>query len=279
MTFAEDAQADAMTETATATAAAAAPTPTPTPTFLSREECLASSPPPPPSSSGAKLIAVMSARASDGQGVSDTSSDTTHVVSDTTHAALLDGAAPEGPLTPYCGACARLCLVLGEAGVPFETVMIDRDAKPAWFKDAVREGTTPAVRGGFGGLGGEEALKEDASWVAGHDALLAAAAKTYPRVSEMIRRANGDGRGDGARGAASKMTTADATRLGEKLTSALVCGRTLALGGGDGDGDGDDADDGRFEWCLAAAGVAFESRVRSIHWSPYDRVRVVNAVP
>ena len=277
VTFAEDAQADAMTETATATAAAAAPTPTPT--FLSREECLASSPPPPPSSSGAKLIAVMSARASDGQGVSDTSSDTTHVVSDTTHAALLDGAAPEGPLTPYCGACARLCLVLGEAGVPFETVMIDRDAKPAWFKDAVREGTTPAVRGGFGGLGGEEALKEDASWVAGHDALLAAAAKTYPRVSEMIRRANGDGRGDGARGAASKMTTADATRLGEKLTSALVCGRTLALGGGDGDGDGDDADDGRFEWCLAAAGVAFESRVRSIHWSPYDRVRVVNAVP
>jgi hypothetical protein len=95
----------------------------------------------------------------------------------------------------------------------------------------------------------------------------------------MIRRANGDGHGDGARGAASKMTTADATRLGEKLTSALVCGRTLALGGGDGDGDGDGDDDGRFEWCLAAAGVAFESRVRSIHWSPYDRVRVVNAVP
>jgi len=136
VTFAEDARAEAMTETATATAAAAAPTLRPT--FLSREECLASSPPPHPSSSGAKLIAVMSARASDGLGVSDTSSDTTNVVSDTTHAALLDGAAPEGPLTPYCGACARLCLVLGEAGVPFETVLIDRDAKPAWFKDAVR---------------------------------------------------------------------------------------------------------------------------------------------
>ena len=39
----------------------------------------------------------------------------------------------------YCTYCIRLCLILAEARVPFELILIDHYAKPQWFRDAATE--------------------------------------------------------------------------------------------------------------------------------------------
>ena len=38
----------------------------------------------------------------------------------------IDGASSAGPLVPACPACIRMCLILAEARVPFELVLIDQ---------------------------------------------------------------------------------------------------------------------------------------------------------
>jgi glutathione S-transferase len=102
-------------------------------------------------------IAVLSARASDGEGDA------------------IDGPSPEGPLMPYCTYCIRLCLVLAEARVPFELVLVDGGAKPQWFTQAYPPAMTPAMQGTPGGVDGGD-------WVGGFDALLERAAGQSPHV-------------------------------------------------------------------------------------------------
>ena len=50
---------------------------------------------------------------------------------------------------PYCPHCMRIGLLMAEAGVPFETYMIDGQDKPAWFLEAFPEGTTPVGPGEY----------------------------------------------------------------------------------------------------------------------------------
>ena len=65
---------------------------------------------------------------------------------------VVDGASPLGPLMPFCPYCLRLGLLLSEAGVPFQTYLIDAHDKAPWFLDAFPAGTTPAMQGTPGGV-------------------------------------------------------------------------------------------------------------------------------
>ena len=77
-----------------------------------------------------------------------------------------DGDAPLGPVMPFCPYCMRLGIMMHEAGLEFETVLIDSKEKPEWFLEAFPAGTTPAI---LGAPGGEDSGK----WVEGTDNILA----------------------------------------------------------------------------------------------------------
>ena len=77
-----------------------------------------------------------------------------------------DGDAPLGPVMPFCPYCARLGIMMREAGLDFETVLIDSYDKPKWFLEALPAGQTPAILGPPGG-------DDSGSWVEGTDNILA----------------------------------------------------------------------------------------------------------
>jgi glutathione S-transferase len=92
-------------------------------------------------------------------------------------AGVVDGDSPLGPLMPYCPHCMRIGLLMAEAGVPFETYMIDGQDKPAWFLDAFPAGTTPAMQGVPGGLAGSD------EWVGDFDVIMSRAKEQSPRFA------------------------------------------------------------------------------------------------
>ena len=92
-----------------------------------------------------------------------------------------DGDAPLGPLAPVDPECQRVALLFAEAGVPFETRLVDASDPPAWFPRGV---STPAA---FGAPGGED----DGRWLGGADEIVARA-KT--RSAAFAAVANDDGR-------------------------------------------------------------------------------------
>ena len=139
---------------------------------------------------GAPRIAMLSARASDGDPLDP-----------------IDGVSPAGPLVPYCTYCIRLCLILAEARVPFELILIDHYAKPQWFRDAYPPAKTPAMQGTPGGV-------DSGEWVGGFSDLLERAVGQSVQVARIARQ-----RGP--------LSLKDAETLCEKLTSALVGGRVL----------------------------------------------------
>ena len=139
---------------------------------------------------GAPRIAMLSARASDGDPLDP-----------------IDGVAPEGPLAPSCTYCIRLCLILAEARVPFELILIDHYAKPQWFRNAYPPAKTPAMQGTPGGV-------DSGEWVGGFSDLLERAVGQSTQVARIARQ-----RGP--------LSLKDAERLCEKLTSSLVGGRVL----------------------------------------------------
>jgi hypothetical protein len=83
---------------------------------------------------GRPIKAVLSSRASYGSGD------------------VLDGDSALGPVMPFCPYCMRLGLMMQEAGVPYDTYLIDSQDKPEWFLEAFAAGTTPAMLGTPGGL-------------------------------------------------------------------------------------------------------------------------------
>ena len=119
----------------------------------------------------------------------------------------IDGVSPAGPLVPYCTYCIRLCLILAEARVPFELILIDHYAKPQWFRDAYPPAKTPAMQGTPGGV-------DSGEWVGGFSDLLERAVGQSVQVARIARQ-----RGP--------LSLKDAETLCEKLTSALVGGRVL----------------------------------------------------
>ena len=139
---------------------------------------------------GAPRIAMLSARASDGDPLDP-----------------IDGVSPEGPLAPSCTYCIRLCLILAEARVPFELILIDHYAKPQWFRNAYPPAKTPAMQGTPGGV-------DSGEWVGGFSDLLERAVGQSTQVARIARQ-----RGP--------LSLKDAERLCEKLTSSLVGGRVL----------------------------------------------------
>ena len=139
---------------------------------------------------GAPRIAMLSARASDGDPLDP-----------------IDGVSPEGPLAPSCTYCIRLCLILAEARVPFELILIDHYAKPQWFRNAYTPAKTPAMQGTPGGV-------DSGEWVGGFSDLLERAVGQSTQVARIARQ-----RGP--------LSLKDAERLCEKLTSSLVGGRVL----------------------------------------------------
>ena len=118
-------------------------------------------PPAGPPKPGRPYKAVLSARASYGKGD------------------VLDGDAALSPVMPFCPYCLRLGVMMSEAGLEFETILIDANDKPDWFLEACPSGTTPAMLGTPGGVDtGEWAggfddclarLKEDEKFQAWHD--------------------------------------------------------------------------------------------------------------
>ena len=121
--------------------------------------------------------------------------------------ASTDGTSPMGPLMPFCSHCLRLCLILAEARVPFELVLIDQANKPRWFTDAYPPAMTPAMQGTPGGVAGGD-------WVGGFSALLDRATKQSPRVAAVATQR-------------SALTFKEAKSLAERLTSALLGGRAV----------------------------------------------------
>ena len=92
-----------------------------------------------------------------------------------------DGAAPLGPLAPVDPECQRVALLFAEAGVPFETRLVDASDPPAWFPSGT---STPAA---FGSPGGED----DGRWLAGADEIVA---RARTRSAAFAAVANDDGR-------------------------------------------------------------------------------------
>ena len=64
---------------------------------------------------------------------------------------FLDADSPMGPLMPLCPFCLRLGMWMREAGLEFETYLIDSKDKPEWFLQGHPAGTTPAILGTPGG--------------------------------------------------------------------------------------------------------------------------------
>lgn len=64
---------------------------------------------------------------------------------------FLDADSPMGPLMPFCPYCLRLGMWMREAGLEFETYLIDSNDKPEWFLEGHPAGTTPAILGTPGG--------------------------------------------------------------------------------------------------------------------------------
>ena len=64
---------------------------------------------------------------------------------------FLDADSPMGPLMPFCPYCLRLGMWMREAGLEFETYLIDSNDKPEWFLQGHPAGTTPAILGTPGG--------------------------------------------------------------------------------------------------------------------------------
>ena len=64
---------------------------------------------------------------------------------------FLDADSPMGPLMPFCPYCLRLGMWMREAGLEFETYLIDSNDKPEWFLEGHPAATTPAILGTPGG--------------------------------------------------------------------------------------------------------------------------------
>ena len=94
---------------------------------------------------------------------------------------LIDAGAPAGPTTPYCPYCKRLMLLLGEAGIAYESVLIDLSDVPQWYKEAYAPGTCPAVQG-------LEGFCEGDAWNGGYDEASAWLAENDERVKRVVAR-------------------------------------------------------------------------------------------
>lgn len=127
----------------------------------------------------------------------------------------IDGRAIQGPIVPYCTYCVRLCLILAEARVPFQLVMIDRNCKQSWFRDAFPDFTTPAIQGTPGGVDG-------GAWVGDSKDLLRNAVAQNPRVAAVVS-------------ASAPSILERAEFLGERLKAALIGGRLVGSAHEDGD--------------------------------------------
>jgi len=178
-------------------------------------------PPPGVPAPGAPRLAVLCSRASNGD------------------AGGIDGGALPGPLLPSCIHCTRLALILGEAHVPVEVVMVDStNGMPAWFRAAYPSATTPAMQGSPGALEGDD------QWLGGFESLLDRASGQEPRVASMLVQ-----RGPLAGSAAGA--------LGDRLKFALI-GARLA---------GTEERDGieHLSLCLAKAGLDAEAAGEPAH--------------
>ena len=65
---------------------------------------------------------------------------------------ILDAESAMGPVMPFCPYCLRLGMWMREAGLEFETYLIDSNDKPEWFLEGYPAGTTPAILGTPGGV-------------------------------------------------------------------------------------------------------------------------------
>ena len=127
----------------------------------------------------------------------------------------IDGRAIQGPIVPYCTYCIRLCLILAEARVPFQLVMIDRNCKQSWFRGAFPDFTTPAIQGTPGGVDG-------GAWVGDSKDLLRNSVAQNPRVAAVVS-------------ASAPGVLERAEFLGERLKAALIGGRLVGSAHEDGD--------------------------------------------
>ena len=79
---------------------------------------------------------------------------------------IVDADSALGPLMPFCPYCLRLGLWMREAGVEFETYLIDAKDKPEWFLEGYPAGTTPAILGTPGGVSQTEWAGETSDCIA-----------------------------------------------------------------------------------------------------------------
>ena len=94
---------------------------------------------------------------------------------------MLDNDSKMGPVMAFCPFCMRLGLMMREAGLEYDTYLIDSRDKPSWFVDNWAEATTPALLGTPGGV-------SNTKWSGGFDTTVACLKEQSPQFVEWLER-------------------------------------------------------------------------------------------